>query len=72
MNRYGPSFPTELTKVNAHISVLKNENTVNYYNDNNPIYIHKASDKVAFRFIACQLYLAGLAKQTEIKSVFKM
>ena len=66
------SFPTELTKVNSHISVVRIEDTVYYYKDNDHIYIHGAIDKVAFRFIACQLFITHLAKQTEIVKVFEI
>ena len=65
-------FPTELTKVNAHISVMRIEDTVYYYKDNDLTFIHEANDKVAFRFLACQLCITHLAKQTEIGKVFKI
>lgn len=65
------SFPTELTKVNDQISVLKIEVTVYYYKDSDLIYTHKANDKIAFRFIVCQLFISRLANQTEMRKVFK-
>lgn len=66
------SFPTQLTTVNAHISVLRIGDAVAYYKDDELIFIHDSRDKVAFRFIACQLLITNSAKQTEMRRVFKI
>lgn len=68
----GLSFPVELTTINDRVSVLRRDNFVYYYMQKNLIYIHKTSDKIAFQFIACQLVLSCLAKQTEIIRVFNV
>jgi len=66
------SFPTKLCKVNNRISVLRIKDMVYYYKDSDLIYAHKENDKIAFRFIVCQLFISHLAKQTEIKKLFKI
>ena len=63
-------FPTKLTKVNDCISVLKMDDVVAYFKNGKIFFIHKEDDKIAFRFIVCQLFILRFAKQTEIRKVF--
>jgi hypothetical protein len=66
------SFPTKLTKVNAQFSVLRAADAVTYHKNGELIFIHDLGDKVAFRFIVCQLCITGAVTQAEIIRVFKI
>ena len=63
-------FPTKWTKVSDCITILRDMDEVNYFKNGEFFYIHNVNDKIAFRFITCQLVKLRLAKQTEISKVF--
>ena len=65
-----PVFPHELTYINNHIGVKKEDGKVYYFHGLLPVYSHDEKDIESFRFITSQLVVAGNISQIEIAKAF--
>lgn len=65
-----PLFPTDTQLLTPYIGVREQEGYVHYLLNGLPIYSHKKTDQLRFRYITSHLVLQGLCKNQDIVDLF--
>jgi transposase-like protein len=65
-----PIFSSEVTLINQLIGFSKRDGRIYYFNGQMPIFVHDEGDLNSFKMFMAQLFVTGIATQTEINKVF--